>query len=66
MSNERQKKCFTPIHCDYHSHCELAHVDYNNGYFNPTNVGEHCHNYKRKKTDIDLHEQIALQMGAHE
>lgn len=65
------KRCFTPIHCELHKSCVLAHEDYRGGYFTPTNVGEHCHHYTAivfSEPDVSdaLAEKLARLMGAHE
>lgn len=66
----REKKCFTPIHCELHNKCHFAHIDYVNGYFNPSNVGEHCHTFKPRVIESDPHRSIAdmlaAKAGAHE
>ena len=60
------RRCFTAIHCELHSKCKIAHMPYTNGYFTPSNVGEHCHHFQPLEVECDLHERIAAMMGAHE
>ena len=66
------KKCFTPIHCELHNQCKLAHMPYINGYFNPTNVSDHCHHFQQidcdsfKQLDDDLVEKLQRMAGSHE
>jgi hypothetical protein len=43
MSN--LKHCWTLIHCDWHSKCELPLVSATNGQFQPSNVGEFCDHF---------------------
>jgi len=61
------KKCFTAVHCELHSKCEIAHQPYTNGYFQPTAVGEHCHHFKPLVfRDEELAEKLSRMAGAHE
>ncbi len=58
------KKCFTPISCELHQRCHLAHVDFRNGYFGPTNVGEHCHHFTPRVLDEDdMGKKLARRKG---
>jgi hypothetical protein len=59
------KRCFTSVHCELQSKCSHSHEPYTNGYFQPTNVGEHCHQFKPLQLEYDMHEKIAAMMGAH-
>jgi hypothetical protein len=60
------KKCFTPIHCPLHSKCHFANIDFKNGYFNPTNVGEFCHSFQPMVVESDPWHTLANLAGAHE
>lgn len=64
------RKCFTPINCELHKNCMLAHEDYRNGYFTPSNVGEHCHHFQQivfsePEMSDALAEKLSRLMGAH-
>ena len=39
------KKCFTMISCNLRNKCLLGNIQYNNGYFNPRDVGEFCDSF---------------------
>jgi hypothetical protein len=60
------KKCFTPIHCELHNKCHFAHIDHKNGYFNPSNVGEHCHHFQPRVVESDPWHGLANMQGAIE
>ena len=49
------KHCWTLIHCDLHDKCELPLVPVTNGQFQPSNVGEFCHHFKKRVTPLEPH-----------
>lgn len=70
MTQTRNRRCFTPIHCELHKSCVLAHEDYRNGYFTPNNVGEHCHHFQQivfsdVETTDAITEKLSRLMGSH-
>ena len=58
-----RKRCFSMVSCELRSKCEHAHVE-SKSYFQPTNVGEHCHNFQPLSVEYDHHDKImALMRG---
>ena len=47
------KRCWSLIHCELHSRCELPHIDASRGQFQPENVGEFCHHFRALVTPLD-------------
>ena len=61
------KRCFTMVHCDLHKDCKWSHAPHKNGYFQPTQVGEHCHHFtKLEFKELPIEERAAMLAGSHE
>ena len=62
-----EKKCFSVIHCTLRSRCEAASRNYENGYFSPQNVDEHCDHFREmpEREPEGLIEKLYRMAGAH-